>query len=60
VEGADRLTLKDGFSDDITTNDIIQSFDVIERVKHAFDTSQNLKTWSVVTIGNRDLLLIDL
>ena len=30
--------------DDITTNDIIQSFDIIKKVKHAFDVSQNLKT----------------
>lgn len=30
--------------DDITTNDIIQSFDIIEKVKHAFDVSMNLKT----------------
>lgn len=30
--------------DDISTNDMAQSMDIIEKVKHAFDTSQNLKT----------------
>jgi hypothetical protein len=30
--------------DDITTNDIAQSMDIILKVQHAFDVSQNLKT----------------
>lgn len=30
--------------DDITTNDLKDSIDLIEKVKHAFDVSQNLKT----------------
>jgi hypothetical protein len=30
--------------DDISTNDMAQSPDIVEKVKHAFDTSQNLKT----------------
>jgi hypothetical protein len=30
--------------DDISTNDMAQSMDLIEKVNHAFDTSQNLKT----------------
>jgi len=30
--------------DDISTNDMAQSPDIVEKVRHAFDTSQNLKT----------------
>jgi hypothetical protein len=30
--------------DDVSTNDIVQSMETIEKVKHAFDISQNLKT----------------
>lgn len=30
--------------DDITTNDIAQSMDIVLKVQHAFDVSQNLKT----------------